>query len=391
MRIGIDATFLGVASVNSGMGVYVRSLTEALRTVGSDHDVQLLGYGPRPSAAPAGLAWHEIPVVSVGKAGPWLSHQIALPRLAQRLQLDILHIPGVNLRLSQPGVPLQSPCPLVVTLHDAIPLIYYGKGGPPLPPRLRVAFCVALAATKRADAVITVSETSRRDIARSTTISTSRLWVVPNGIDFPAPCSRQLPSLLRHLGLTGPYLLYAGSYEPRKNLLGAVAGYRHALAACTLPPLVMLVERESGHRDSVMREVAASGVADKLHFLHSLTDAEQAALYAGASLFLYPSHYEGFGFPPLQAMACGVPVIASAAGSLPEVLGRAATYVPSSSTAALGQAIVALWVDPARAMAMAARGRIQARQFRWDRTALGTLAVYETVLSRVAPPAAPVC
>lgn len=379
MRIGIDATFLRADSLYSGMGVYVRCLAEALNALPKRHDIVLLGYGPRPAAAPAGLSWQAIPRLSRGKIGPWLSHQLALPQLARHLHLDVLHIPGVNLRLSQPGIPFGLPCPLVVTMHDAIPLVYYGHAGPPLPRRLRLGYRVALAATQRAAAVITVSETSRRDLMRTSTINPSRLHVIPNGLDFVPPPREQVGARQRPLGITPPYLLYAGSYEPRKNLLGTVAGYRQALAVRDLPPLVLLVERESGHREGVMREVAASGVSEHLRFVHSLPDAALGALYRGASLFLYPSHYEGFGFTPLQAMASGVPVVASTAGSLPEVLGDAATYVESTSTEAIGQAIVDLWDRPEWAADLASRGVIRARQFRWDRAAQATLQVYETV------------
>lgn len=378
MRVGIDATLLRAETLYTGMGQYTRSLISALASCSKDHEFVLLGYRPRPPGLPEPLVWQVMRQLPLGKPGPWLSHQVVLGTVAHRLQLDVLHIPGVNLRLSAPGVPLWAPCPLVVTMHDVIPLLYYGRMGPPLPWRLRLGYRLALVAVCRAAAVITVSETSRHDILKSTGVPPGRLHVIHNGVDFPsAPTPKEATAILARLGIERPYALYAGSYEPRKNLLGAVAGYRHALARRALPPMVLLVERESGWRNSTMEAVGRSGVADHLHFLHSLSDEEMAALFHNASLFIYPSFYEGFGLPPVQALACGVPVIAARSGSLPEVLGDAAYFVDAASPEEIGEAIARLIEDQALVRELAARGPVQASLYRWERAARETVRVYE--------------
>src|SRR5579875_1452964 len=143
MRVGIDATFLAPEVQHTGMGVYARHLIEALATRSGSVQLTLLGYGSRPSPVPAGLAWYRMVPFRAGKLSPWLGHQIVLPRAARRLQLDVLHVPGINLRLAQPGLPFWMPCSLVVTMHDAIPVVYYGRMGPPLPRRLRLGFRMA--------------------------------------------------------------------------------------------------------------------------------------------------------------------------------------------------------------------------------------------------------
>lgn len=378
MRIGLDATYLRPGALYTGMGVYTRRLAEALADERNGHELVLLGYGSRPPAAPAGLPWYRLPLLPARKLAPWLSHQLLLPNVARQLRLDVLHIPGVNLRLSEPGVPLAAPCPLVVTLHDAIPLSYYGRQGPPLPARLQHAYRLALLAVRRARLVLTVSETSRRDILRHIPLRPERLRVIPNGLDPPASVAPdRLDAALARLGLRRPYFLYVGSYEPRKNLVGSVAAYRLALAQRDLPPLVMLVERESGHRAAALAAIAAGGGADRLTFLHSLSDDDLAALYRGASLFLYPSYYEGFGFTPLQALAVGLPVIASRTGALPEVLGEAARYVDPGQPGELAGAILDMVDHPERARALAARGPARAAQFRWAAAARATLASYQ--------------
>lgn len=386
MNIGIDGTFLQPESLHTGMGVYTRGLISKLVDISGSHNIVLVGYGPRPPAAPEGTVWHSLPALRVGRASPWLSHQLLLPHVVRQLDLDVLHIPGVNVRLSRPGIPFRCPCPLVVTMHDVIPLIYYSGSGPRLPWRLRLGYRLGLLATCRARMIVAVSQKSRTDILRHLDLSEDRVRAVANGLDA---CwlkrGRRRRTAQRQ---RASYLLYAGSFEPRKNLIGAVEAYRRALAETDLPPLVMIVERESGHRAAVMDAVKRSGVADRLHFVDSLDDDELVELYEGASLFIYPSFYEGFGFPPLQALARGVPVIASEAGSLPEVLGDAARYIDPGLPDELAAAIVELYTEPDRARQLAAAGPGRARAYTWESAAQKMLAVYEEAASH-SPVAAP--
>ncbi|MGH2457395.1 MAG: glycosyltransferase family 4 protein [Chloroflexota bacterium] len=389
-RVGIDATFLERDGRYTGMGVYTRGIATGLAEVAEGDEIVLLGYGPRPADLPEAIGWERMARLPAGRASLWASHQIVLPRIARRLNLDLVHVPGVNLRLSQPGVPFWLPCPLVVTVHDAIPVSYYGVVGPALPWRLRVGYQVALLAVRRASVVFTVSETSRRDILAHLRIQSARLRVVYNGLETPGAANegRDRATLAR-LGVFPPYLLYAGSFEPRKNLLGAVFAYRDALKRRALPDLVLLVERESGHRAAVLAEVTASGIDHGLRFVHSLSDDELTTLYRHASIFLAPSRSEGFGFAPLQALALGVPVIAARAGALPEVLGDAARYVDPTSVEEWATAIVELVDQPAWAAELGARGPARAACFRWSTAACQILDEYRRIAARRPRPAAP--
>lgn len=378
MRIGIDASFLDPAARYTGMGVYTRGLLQGLaQAVGSDDEVHLLGIGERPPTAPAPFEWHGVAQLPVGRAAPWLSHQVTLPLLARRLRLDVLHATGVNLRLSRPGVPLATPCPLVVTVHDAIPVTYYGRQGPALPWRLRAGYRVAMAAAARASAVITVSEYARSEILAALPLRPERVTVVHNGLpELPVLDDAQRAQAWAGMGMQPPYLLYVGSYEPRKNALGAIDAYAHAAALRCLPPLVLVVERDSGHRTDVLASAAQTGVADRLRWLHSLTDEQMAALLAGASAFLFPSLAEGFGFTPLQAMAAGVPVVAGNTGAAPEVLGEAALLTNPRNPQALAHALNRVLFDPAERQRLQTNGRAQAARYRWQKAAAETLAVY---------------
>lgn len=378
MKIGIDGTFLQPESLYTGMGTYTLGLVKALVSLIEEDEIVLLGYGSRPDITPAGIRWEAIPRRLTGRWGTWLNHQIFLPRVVSDLNLDVLHMPGVNMRLSRPGIPFRTSCPMVVTIHDMIPLVYYGRSGPPLPWRLRFGHWLALQASKRAAAVITVSETSRNDILAHLPSISDRIHVVHNGLDILRLADdEQQIAILERSGIQSPYIFYAGSYEPRKNLLGAVKAYQQALSLCQLPDLVLLVERESGHREETLRKINESGIATRLHFVHSLTEDELAALYCGATLFLYPSHYEGFGFPPLMALACGIPVVASDRGSLPEILGDSVRYVNPDSIAAMSETIVDLINHPQVAQELADKGPLRAAQFRWEDSARLTWQIYQ--------------
>jgi len=218
MEVGVDGTFLEAGSRFTGMGAYTLGLVKGLVAIGKGEALVLLGYGPRPGEVPACVRWETIPTVRAGRLSGRLSHQFQLPRLIRRLGLDLLHIPGVSLRISKPGIPFLLPCRLVVTVHDAIPRVYYGKEVPPLPWRLEIAYCLALAAAKNASAVITVSETSRKDILRTLSVKSDRLYVVHNGLERALiPDARKCRQVLSRLGLKAPYLLFAGSFEPRRS------------------------------------------------------------------------------------------------------------------------------------------------------------------------------
>lgn len=378
MRIGIDCSFLSPGPRHSGMGVYTAGLLQGLGATALGHEIHALGYGERPIDVPSQFPWHAIPLLPIGRANRWISHQVSLPLLARFLKLDVLHIPGVNLRLSQPGVPFLAPCPLVVTVHDAIPVAFYGRRGPSLPWRLRLGYNLALQAVRKAAVVITVSETSRADIEAHLPLDPHRIVVVHNGLpEVRRLADHEVDSLLDELRVSQPYLLYVGSYEPRKNVRGALSGYQLAASKGGLPPLVLVVEPESGHRDAVMASAAELGLGNRLVWRSALSDRQLAALYCGATLFIYPSLYEGFGFTALQALSYGVPTIAGDAGAAREILGNAALLVSPTEPSALAAAIVDLLENTEQRERMYNEGPQQASRFSWKQAALGTLACYE--------------
>jgi glycosyltransferase involved in cell wall biosynthesis len=216
---------------------------------------------------------------------------------------------------------------VVATVHDVIPLSYYGND---LPARLRVFYRWNLRRAVRANAVITVSEDSRRQIAALAHVDRKRIAVIPNAVDFePNPDAAAVASL----GVAGPYVLYTGSYEPRKNLAGALRAFRGLIDRGYPHQLAALVERESGHAARAHRLLAELGLESRVRLLDSLDKRDLRALYTLADCVLFPSFAEGFGLPLVQAQACGTPVVASDLAVLHEVGGEAAEYVDPTDPA----------------------------------------------------------
>jgi glycosyltransferase involved in cell wall biosynthesis len=266
----------------------------------------------------------------------------------------------------------------VVTIHDLIPYVL-----PQTCSRayLRRALAELPRAVAMADTIVTVSENSKRDLQCILGVPASRLVVVPE-----APGERFLPldpdacriRVARRHGLRQPYILNVGGFSRRKNLTRLVEAFAGLCRATPLPHQLVLVGRAGGGSYAQCQERAEKlGVAGRVVFPGFVAAEDLPALYNAADLFVFPSLYEGFGLPPLEAMACGVPVIASGASSLPEVVGEAARLVDPLDTEALGRAMVEVLSDPLEAERWREAGRRRAAEFSWRRTAVLTLLVLE--------------
>ncbi|HEY1012640.1 MAG TPA: glycosyltransferase family 1 protein, partial [Herpetosiphonaceae bacterium] len=297
--------------------------------------------------------------------------QSALAYLARRDGLDLLH--GLAYAL-----PLASPVPGVVTVYD-LSFIEF----PSAARRFNRVYLSAITrwSARRAAHVCAISESGRQALIRRLGLPGERVSVVYPGIDerFRPPPSAALAAFRRRKGLPERFVLYLGTLEPRKNLPALVRAYGLLARAGGAPPL--LIAGAKGWRyDEIFREVERLDLGGLVRFPGYVPAEEHALWYAAAEVFVYPSRYEGFGLPVAEAMACGTPVLASAATSLPEVVGPDGALAPPDDEEALAEALRGLLDDPARRAALAEAGLRQSSRFTWGRAAAEQAAVYRRAL-----------
>jgi glycosyltransferase involved in cell wall biosynthesis len=228
----------------------------------------------------------------------------------------------------------------------------------------------------RLDTVITVSDSSRRDITRFMRVNPVRIHVIPGAVSprWQPPDADALRAARAAYSLPERYLLYVGNVEARKNLQRVIAAY--ATLPTDTPPLVIVGPHKWRYSAIV---AAAAELGDRLIFTGYVDDAHLPAVYGGALLFLFPSLYEGFGLPVLEAMACGTPVITSTASSLPEVAGDAALLVDPTDTDAIAAAMVRLLADADLQHELRKKGLARAADFSWPQAARRTLTAYQNL------------
>jgi glycosyltransferase involved in cell wall biosynthesis len=389
MRIGFDATVLAVATRYTGTGQYAEKLIATLPLLAPDDEFVLYG-SPPPSGLPeppANVTWRPLGRLPFGRLSALAGHLITLPRLARKDRLDMLHVPTVHTRASLPPVPRALPCPLVVTIHDLIPLNYYGRSDKPLPWRLRTFYRWNLKSALKAQRIITVSETSRSEILSSLGLPPDRVVAIHNGVDFAPAAGRMSTVDWKPPHGDAPYVLFGGSFEPRKNLLRLIEAFDAAVQAGLGHHLLMIVDSASGHAQPVMHRAQSLACAERLHFLSGLDEPTIQAVYRGADVFIFPTLSEGFGLPPLQAMACGVPVIASDLPVMREVLGDAAYYVDPYSIGDITRSLMTVTSDDSIRRGLSEAGPRRAANFTWEATARQTLEVYRSVVKASRSPA----
>jgi len=384
MKIAIDARALSHPQPG-GFKTYTTNLVHALLVEDPTNEYVL--YLDRPLANNA-LPRH--PKVSLkiirpiaGWAGVPVREQVWLPLHLRRHSPDIAHFPCAT-------GPAWAGCPLVVTIHDTIGFFETRSiSFRPLKELLRRTLMgqynklLQRVVARRADIVITDSAHSRSDIVDVLGIPSRKIWVIPiSQADIYGPCKNisQIKELQERYELPTMFILALVSASPRKNASGLLRIY--AKLPDTLRdryPLVM-VWTHPLLQPEIEKEVERLGLKDHVCFLSRVPDQDLVLLYNAATVFVFPSLYEGFGLPVLEAMACGTPVVASNRTSIPEVAGNAAELVDPLDEDAFAQVLVDVLTSPERQAALAEAGLRRARQFSWRHTAKQTLEVYQHVV-----------
>lgn len=292
------------------------------------------------------------------------------PALPASLQAhDVVHATNVT---SVP--PVTDGQRLVVTVHD----LAFERYPSMFPAKWRVLYRLGLrAAVRRAHAILTPSRNTAEDLLSRTAVDPHRLHVTPLAASLPQGRA-DAAEVLGRLKVRPPYILFVGTLEPRKNLVRLVRAYRR-VAATGVPHALVLAGPLGWHHEPLMREIALEG-AGEVVMTGALAADELDAVYRAADVFAYPSLYEGFGLPVVEAMRRGVPAVVSSTSSLPEVTGGAALDVDPRSVREIASAIESACTDVDLAERLAARGRAQAERFSWDETARKTIEAYERVL-----------
>ena len=363
--MGVNAHLLSLAGNyrSAGINWYIYNLLRCLPAAAPEIEYTIFTGESRYSAQGVTLrrsSWptHRPPVRII-----W--EQIVQPVAARRAGVDLLHGPAFV-------GPLVGFCPTVITIHDLSFLLYpqnFRAGN-----RLYLQILTRLS-VRRARRLIAVSESTKRDLIRHYQLPPERVDVVPNGVDdhFRPWSEAEIAAFRTRKGLPERFLLFVGTLEPRKNVVGLIQAY--ARLPQPRPPL-MLVGGKGWLYDEIFTRVETLGLSDEVHFVGYVSAEDLPGWYNAARLFVYPSLYEGFGLPPLEAMACGTPVVASNASSLPEVVGRAGLLVDPNDAEALTAAMNRLLTDGDLHDALQVEGPKRAAAFSWQETARRTAAVY---------------
>jgi glycosyltransferase involved in cell wall biosynthesis len=370
LRIAIDAHAVGAKL--GGNESYAVNLIEALAQIDSANHYTIYITTAEARERFQGR-WPNFKVRATLPHTPLIRIPLTLSAELRKNPVDVLHV--------QFTAPPFCPCPVVVSIHDLsfehLPQTFKRRSRTQL--RLTVRH-----SARRAARIISLSEHGRRDIIETYGITAERVSAIPLAAPShfaPVQDNRELQRVRHNYGIDGDYILTVGSIQPRKNLARLVQAYaslRGNKSADKLPKLV-LVGKSGWLYDDTLRALKETGVADTVVLTGYVPQEDLPALYSGALCFVYPSYFEGFGLPPLEAMKCGAPVIVGNKTSLPEVVGDAALTVDPFDVEAIASAMQRVIESPALREELSIKGQARAETFDWRETARKTLAIYQEV------------
>jgi glycosyltransferase involved in cell wall biosynthesis len=350
----------------SGVGRYTTGLARALAARADVELTQVCAADEPPPALPGFLVR-----AVTATAHPFsIRGALELGSLIRKLDPELAHCPHFP-------TPFPVQVPLVVTIQDLIPLVI--SDSMPSPAKHAAYRLWNARAMNAADTVITPSRATAKDVSRIFPATQDKLVVTPYAADdFSSGPVARLGGRLAHL-TSAPYIMSMGNTRPHKDLPTLLGAF--GVLAPSLPDLrLLLVGNEPSQYLRSKFSSVPSETSDRVVFTGHVDDTELRALYAGATVFVCPSRYEGFGFPILEAMALGAPVVCADATSLPEVAGDAALLFPAGEQGALATTLARVLRDPVLRRRLATTGRSRAAQFAWANTAAATTAVYSSVL-----------
>jgi glycosyltransferase involved in cell wall biosynthesis len=370
-HIVIDVRRLG----DFGIGTYIRNLVQALARLDQENRYTLITF-PKGAEELAGLG-HNFHTAEYSRRDTDVAENVLFPFFLRHLYPDLVHIP-LN------SVPYWMPRPYVVTIHDMSSLLF--------PARRDVRWAMHRERYRRGAAraarIIAVSHSTRRDIESFMRIPTERIRTIYSAPDptfaVNPPDTSQDQQILQRYSIQPPFILYAGTIRPQKNVPRLVEAFAVIRSELENHPLLgqlrlVIIGDELSKYPAVRRAVVATRVEPFVRFLGFVPLDTLKVFYRAATLFAFPSLYEGFGLAPLEAMACGTPVVASDVAALVEAVGDAAELVTPDNLFDVARGLRSVLLDPARQRELSETGRARAQRFSWDDTARSVLDVYREI------------
>jgi glycosyltransferase involved in cell wall biosynthesis len=376
MRIGIDG--IPLAELRTGVGHYTFELARALSILAPTDRFELVSPIPLLDSVTAEINQPNLKSVRLrlnSLLRPWWA--VRLPLYIKRAGLEVFH--GTNF-----DVPLWSSCATVLTIHDLSLFLYPETHEKRLVRRARHRMPLM---ARTATMIITPSASIKREVCDHFGINEERVVSVPEAARpcFKPVAREEAAHRLQRFGIEDDFILFVGTVEPRKNLITLARAFAELLRTTRLRPQLVIAGRKGWLSDELFSYVREMEGRDRVLFTGYVEDDELSALYSSCRVFVYPSLYEGFGLPPLEAMSCGAPVITSRAPAIIETVADAARTVEAQDVQALAAAIAELLQDESARLALSDAGRVRAAQFSWERSARLTLEVYREALQRKGP------
>jgi glycosyltransferase involved in cell wall biosynthesis len=383
MKIGIDARFLTHPQAG-GFKTYTENLITALASIDRENEYFLYfdrtpAAGDRIPVQPnfqTRIVSGSLPMLGL----PW-REQVRLPQQARRDRVDLFHAPCLT-------APFFLPCPLVVTVHDmiwAFPENFTGKRSWSLKRRLMdwYNFLIPTYSIRRATRIITVSHASKKDIVDTMKLKAERIAVTHEaaGAAFKVvEVKSSLDRVRSKYGLASNYILALGSADPRKNLKTLIEAYAILPEDLQEKYQLAIVWTHSFLASETSKEIERLGLQKRVQFLLQVPNEDLVSLYNMAALFIFPSRYEGFGLPLLEAMSCGVPVVAANNSSIPEIVEDAAVLFDAHDVQEMSAAMIRVLTDDTIRIRFQNEGLLRATKFSWEKCARETLAIYEETI-----------
>ena len=366
-----------------GIGTYIRNVVRTLARLDRESKYFLIGLSSKVAeCGPLPANFHAVPLAAADNT---ITGNLDFRAIVRRLHCDVVHIPHLF------WIPLGLPCPYIITVHDLLEHMYLSRDASSW--RRSLHFHLTRRALSHAARVLAVSQFTQNEIERLFRIPEERIEVVYNAIDerflhgHATPADRDL--IAQRYLVNYPFILYAGAIRPHKNIVRIIEAFSALKSELEkegqFPDLKLIVIGDdlSSH-PRLRRTVVRSGVQNDVRFLGFVPIEVLRIFYDVAKIFVFPSLYEGFGLPPLEAMAHGTPVVASNNSSLPEVTGNAAQLVNPENVFEIQRALQRALLDPALRARMKQRGYEQAQRFSWTNSVSRILEIYRQVAGSVA-------